>query len=144
MSQDIPASLVKEIRDKTSAPLLDCKKALEETNGNIEKAIEILKIKGLSKVDKKSGRDTSEGLIFSYIHAGGKIGVMLEVNCETDFVARNDEFQKVQSGELTAEKVEESDYVVERKAFVFKSNTQDSEQDSVVYAEDENQEKQDS
>ena len=93
MSQDIPASLVKEIRHKTSAPLLDCKKALEETNGNIEKAIEILKIKGLSKVDKKSRRDTSEGLIFSYIHAGGKIGVMLEVNCETDFVARNDEFQ---------------------------------------------------
>ena len=79
MSQDIPASLVKEIRDKTSAPLLDCKKALEETNGNIEKAIEILKIKGLSKVDKKSGRDTSEGLIFSYIHAGGKIGVMLSL-----------------------------------------------------------------
>ena len=93
MSQNISAELVKEIRDKTSAPLLDCKKALEETNGDIEKAIEILKIKGLSKVDKKSSRDTSEGLIFSYIHAGGKIGVILEVNCETDFVARNNEFQ---------------------------------------------------
>ena len=93
MSQNIPPELVKEIRDKTSAPLLDCKKALEETNGDIEKAIEILKIKGLSKVDKKSSRDTSEGLIFSYIHAGGKIGVILEVNCETDFVARNNEFQ---------------------------------------------------
>ena len=93
MSQNISAELVKEIRDKTSAPLLDGKKALEETNGDIEKAIEILKIKGLSKVDKKSSRDTSEGLIFSYIHAGGKIGVILEVNCETDFVARNNEFQ---------------------------------------------------
>jgi len=93
MSKNISAELVKQIRNKTSAPLLDCKKALEETNGDIDKAIEILKIKGLSKVDKKSGRDTSEGLIFSYIHAGGKIGVILEVNCETDFVARNDEFQ---------------------------------------------------
>ncbi len=93
MSKNISAELVKQIRNKTSAPLLDCKKALEETDGDIDKAIEILKIKGLSKVDKKSGRDTSEGLIFSYIHAGGKIGVILEVNCETDFVARNDEFQ---------------------------------------------------
>ena len=72
---------IKNLREITGAGFLDCKKALEETNGNIEKAIEILKIKGLSKVDKKSGRDTSEGLIFSYIHAGGKIGVMLEVNC---------------------------------------------------------------
>ena len=93
MSKNISAELVKQIRNKTSAPLLDCKKAREETDGDIDKAIEILKIKGLSKVDKKSGRDTSEGLIFSYIHAGGKIGVILEVNCETDFVARNDEFQ---------------------------------------------------
>ncbi len=93
MSDNISAALVKELRGKTSAPLLDCKKALEETNGDIEKAIEILKIKGLSKVDKKSGRDTLEGLVFSYIHAGGKIGVMLEINCETDFVARNQEFQ---------------------------------------------------
>ena len=93
MSKNVSAELVKQIRNKTSAPLLDCKKALEETDGDIDKAIEILKIKGLSKVDKKSGRDTSEGLIFSYIHAGGKIGVILEVNCETDFVARNDEFQ---------------------------------------------------
>ena len=89
MSDNISAALVKELRGKTSAPLLDCKKALEETNGDIEKAIEILQIKGLSKVDKKSGRDTLEGLVFSYIHAGGKIGVMLEINCETDFVARN-------------------------------------------------------
>ena len=93
MSDNISAALVKELRGKTSAPLLDCKKALEETNGDIEKAVEILKIKGLSKVDKKSGRDTLEGLVFSYIHAGGKIGVMLEINCETDFVARNQEFQ---------------------------------------------------
>ena len=92
MSDNISAALVKELRGKTSAPLLDCKKALEETNGDIEKAIEILKIKGLSKVDKKSGRDTLEGLVFSYIHAGGRLGVLLELNCETDFVAKTDDF----------------------------------------------------
>ena len=68
--------------------MLDCKKALQESEGNIDKAIEILKIKGLSKVEKKSGRNTPEGQIFSYIHAGGKIGIIVEINCETDFVAR--------------------------------------------------------
>ena len=84
---------IKKLRSLSGAGFKDCSSAIEESKGDIDKAIEILKIKGLSKVDKKSGRDTSEGLIFSYIHAGGKIGVMLEVNCETDFVARNEEFQ---------------------------------------------------
>jgi elongation factor Ts len=85
--------MVKEIRDRTGAPFIDCKKALEEVSGDFDKAIEILKIKGVAKAAKKVGRETPEGIISSYIHAGGKIGVLVEINCETDFVARNDEFQ---------------------------------------------------
>lgn len=90
---DITAQMVKELRDQTGAPFIDCKKALEETEGDNDKAVEILRIKGAAKASKKVGRETPEGLIHSYIHAGGKIGVMLEINCETDFVARNEEFQ---------------------------------------------------
>jgi len=90
---DITAQMVKEIRDRTGAPFIDCKKALEEVSGDFDKAIEILKIKGVAKAAKKVGRETPEGVISSYIHAGGKIGVLVEINCETDFVARNDEFQ---------------------------------------------------
>ncbi len=91
---EISAQMVKDIRDATSASFIDCKKALEETSGNVDKAVEILRVKGLAKASKKAGRDTPEGVVTSYIHAGGKIGVLLEVNCETDFVARNDEFQE--------------------------------------------------
>ena len=90
---DITAQMVKEIRDRTGAPFIDCKKALEEVNGDYERAIDILRIKGLAKAAKKMGRETPEGVVTSYIHAGGKIGVMAEINCETDFVARNEEFQ---------------------------------------------------
>jgi elongation factor Ts len=90
---DITAQMVKEIRDRTGAPFIDCKKALEEVSGDFDKAIEILKIKGVAKAAKKVGRETPEGTITSYVHAGGKIGVLVEINCETDFVARNDEFQ---------------------------------------------------
>jgi elongation factor Ts len=90
---DITAQRVKEIRDRTGAPFIDCKKALEEVAGDFDKAIEILKIKGVAKAAKKGGRETPEGTITSYIHAGGKIGVLVEINCETDFVARNEEFQ---------------------------------------------------
>jgi elongation factor Ts len=90
---DITAQMVKEIRDRTGAPFIDCKKALEEVAGDFDKAIEILKIKGVAKAAKKVGRETPEGTITSYIHAGGKIGVLVEINCETDFVARNGEFQ---------------------------------------------------
>lgn len=90
---EITAQMVKELRDTTGAPFIDCKKALEEVSGNLEKALDILKIRGVAKASKKVGRDTPEGTIMSYIHAGGKIGVMVEINCETDFVARNEEFQ---------------------------------------------------
>ena len=89
----ITASLVKELREKTSAGMMDCKKALTETNGDFEKAVDWLRAKGLSKAAKKADRIAAEGLVGSYIHAGGRIGVLVEVNSETDFVARNEEFQ---------------------------------------------------
>ena len=91
----ITASMVKDLRDRTGAGMMDCKQALAEAEGAVEKAIEVLRKKGLSKAAKKAGRATAEGLVTSYIHAGGKIGVLLEVNCETDFVARTDEFQEL-------------------------------------------------
>ena len=90
---EITAQMVKELRDSTGAPFIDCKKALEEVSGDMDKALDILKIRGVAKASKKVGRDTPEGTVTSYIHAGGKIGVIVEVNCETDFVARNEEFQ---------------------------------------------------
>lgn len=89
----ITASDVKELRERTSAGMLDCKKALQEAEGDFEKAIEWLRAKGLSKAAKKAGRVAAEGLVTSYIHGAGRIGVLLEVNSETDFVARNEEFQ---------------------------------------------------
>lgn len=89
----ISASDVRELREKTGAGMMDCKKALEENQGSFEKAIDWLRAKGLSKAAKKSGRVAAEGMVTSYIHAGGRIGVLLEVNSETDFVARNEEFQ---------------------------------------------------
>jgi elongation factor Ts len=93
MSIPITAQMVSELREKTGAGLLDCKKALTEANGNMEEAITILRKKGAASAAKKADRTTKEGLIESYIHVGGKVGVLLEVNCETDFVARNDEFR---------------------------------------------------
>ena len=89
----VTPSLVKELREKTSAGMLDCKKALEETKGNMDKAVEWLRKNGISKVAKKSSRVATEGSISSYIHGEGNIGVLLEVNSETDFVARNEEFK---------------------------------------------------
>lgn len=92
---EISAKAVQELRASTGAGIMDCKKALAESEGNIEKAIEILRKKGLAAATKKSGRVTSEGAVASYIHGGGKLGVLLEVNCETDFVARTDVFQQL-------------------------------------------------
>jgi elongation factor Ts len=90
---DIDVSLVKDLRQKTGAGIMDCKRALKETQGNMDKAIEFLRQKGLAKATKRVGRRADEGLIGSYIHAGGRIGVLVEVNCETDFVARTQEFK---------------------------------------------------
>jgi len=89
---EITALLVKELREKTNLGMMECKKALVETNGDMEKAIEFLRKKGILKADSKSDRITSQGTIGTYVH-GGKIGVMVEVNCETDFVAKNEDFQ---------------------------------------------------
>lgn len=89
----IEASSVRELRDRTSAGVLDCKNALEEANGDFEKAGEILRKKGLAKAMKKGSRGTPEGKVGSYIHTNGKVGVLIEINCETDFVAKNDVFE---------------------------------------------------
>jgi len=89
----VSAEAVKELRNRTGAGMMDCKRALEETGGDIEKAIEILRMKGLAAAAKKAGRVAKEGLVHAYIHGGGRIGVLIEVNCETDFVARTEEFQ---------------------------------------------------
>lgn len=89
----ITASLVNELRQKTGAGMMDCKKALTENAGDLEKAVDYLRAKGLSAAAKKSGRLASEGLVHSYIHGGGRVGVLLEVNCETDFVALNEDFK---------------------------------------------------
>lgn len=90
---DISAKLVKELRDKTGAGMMDCKKALKENDGDIEKSIEWLRQKGIASASKKEGRVAAEGLVDSYIHTGGRVGVLVEVNCETDFVARREEFK---------------------------------------------------
>jgi elongation factor Ts len=89
---EINAALVKELRDKTGSGIMDCKQALKENNGDLEKALDFLRKKGLATAQKRSSRDAKEGVVQSYIHMGGKIGVMVEVNCETDFVAKNEDF----------------------------------------------------
>ena len=92
---NITAKLVKDLRDKTGAGMMDCKKALNETEGNLDKALEWLRKKGIASAEKKSGRVAAEGSIGSYIHTGSRVGVLLELNCETDFVARGDIFQSL-------------------------------------------------
>ncbi len=91
----ITAEAVKDLRERTGAGMMDCKRALEETNGDVEQAVKNLRERGLAAAAKKAGRDAREGLVSSYIHTGGRVGVLIEVNCETDFVARTDEFQRL-------------------------------------------------
>lgn len=92
---DISATMVKELRNKTGAGIMDCKEALKVNNGDIEQAAGWLRQKGISKAEKKASRETNEGQVGSYIHPGGRVGVLVEVNCETDFVAKTDEFQEL-------------------------------------------------
>lgn len=94
-TSNVSAAQVKELREKTGAPMMDCKNALTESKGNVEEAIVYLRKRGIATAAKKSSRVTSEGSVISYIHAGGKIGVLLEVNCESDFVARTDDFKEL-------------------------------------------------
>src|SRR6059036_3332481 len=93
MATMISAKDVAELRARTGAGMMDCKKALEETSGDLEKAVDVLRAKGAAKADKRAGREASEGLIGSYVHHDGKIGVIVELNCETDFVARTEDFK---------------------------------------------------
>ncbi len=92
---EITAAMVKELRERTGAGMMDCKKALKETDGNMDKAIDFLREKGLAAAAKKEGRIAAEGIVDSYIHMGGTVGVLVEVNCETDFVAKTDEFKEL-------------------------------------------------
>ena len=92
MTLTIDANTVKQLRDKTGAGMMDCKNALKESNGDLDGAIDYLRKSGAAKAEKKGSRETKEGLVYSYIHAGGRLGVMIEVNCETDFVAKTDGF----------------------------------------------------
>ena len=92
---EISMSAVKDLREKTGAGMVDCKNALVEADGDVEKAVELLRKKGMATADKKSGRVTAEGAVGSYIHMGGKVGVMVEINCESDFVSRGEEFQQL-------------------------------------------------
>lgn len=91
---EITAKAVKQLRESTGLGMMDCKKALQETDGDLEKAVDYLRKQGLSAVEKRAGREATEGLVVSYIHPGSRLGVLLEVNCETDFVARTDDFQQ--------------------------------------------------
>jgi elongation factor Ts len=95
MSTRIGADAVKELRERTGAGFMDCKRALEEADGDFEKAVALLRERGYAAAARKAGREAREGLIGSYIHTGGRLGVLIEVNCETDFVARNEEFQRL-------------------------------------------------
>lgn len=95
---EISATMVKELRAKTGAGIMDCREALSANNGNVEEAAGWLRQKGISKADKKASRETNEGQVGSYIHMGGRVGVLVEVNCETDFVAKTDEFGELVAG----------------------------------------------
>jgi elongation factor Ts len=125
----ITSELVKELRDRTGVGMMDCKKALVETGGDVEKAIQHLREKGLSAAAKRAGRETKEGSVFSYIHPGARLGVLVEVDCETDFVARTDDFQELgknlamqvaASSPLTVSREELPEDVVEREREIFK------------------------
>ena len=95
VTETISASMVKELREKTGAPMMDCRNALAEAKGNMEEAVVVLRKRGMASAAKKASRTASEGAVGTYIHAGGKIGVLIEVNCESDFVARTDDFQEL-------------------------------------------------
>jgi elongation factor Ts len=141
---DIKAGDVKALRDRTGAAIMDCKAALSEAQGDIDKAIEILRVKGQASAAKRSGRATSEGIVTSYIHATGKVGVLVEVQCETDFVARSDEFKEFArevaihvAGTpspplvVSAEEIPEEAREAERKVFEAKAREEGKPEDIV-------------
>jgi elongation factor Ts len=130
---DISAAMVKELREATGSGIMDCKRMLAEADGNMEKAVELLRKKGLAKAAKRAGRSTSEGVIHSYIHTGAKLGVLVEINCESDFVAKTDDFIEfakniamhiaaANPAGLTPEDVDKT--VVEKEREIFKAQMQ--------------------
>ena len=131
----ITSQMVKELRDKTNAGMMDCKKALTETEGDLEKAVDLLRQKGLAVAQKRASRATSEGTIQTYIHAGGKLGVMVEVGCETDFVAKTDDFlafakdmamQVAASNPVATQREDVSAEMINREKEIYKQQALDS------------------
>ena len=134
MKTEINAKIVKKLRDETGAGMMNCKKALTETNGDYEKAVQSLKLKGMATADKKASRNTNEGLIYSYIHTGSKLGILVEINCETDFVARREEFsdlakniamQIASNTEIEVVSMEDISDAVKEKAWNFEGAKED-------------------
>ena len=134
MKTEINAQTVKKLREQTGAGMMNCKKALEDHNGDFEKAVEALRLKGMATADKKSSRNTNEGVIYSYIHTGSKLGILLEVNCETDFVARREEFtdlaknvamQIASNPEIEVVSISDISESEREKAFEFESAKED-------------------
>ncbi len=132
---EINPQYIKELREKTGAGIMDCKRALADSNGDMNKAVEFLRIKGLASAEKKVSRATKDGLVTSYIHAGGKIGVMVEINCETDFVARTPDFQNLckdiamhiaASGPMYVKKEDVASDVINKERAVFTAQTIES------------------
>lgn len=132
---EITAAMVKDLRDKTNAGMMDCKKALQETGGDMEKAVDLLRQKGLAKAMKRSGREASEGMVHAYIHGGGRMGVLLEINCETDFAAKSDDFIEftrniamhiAASNPLGVEKGDIPDEVIERERAIFMAQAKET------------------
>ena len=141
---EISASDVKDLRERTGAAIMDCKAALAEADGDVDKAIEILRVKGQASAAKRSGRATSEGLVASYIHATGKVGVLVEIQCETDFVARSDDFKEFANEVaihiagapspplyVSADEITEDDREAERKVFEEKAREEGKPDDIV-------------
>ena len=134
MKTEIDAKIVKKLRDETGAGMMTCKKALAENDGDYEKAVESLKLKGMATADKKASRNTNEGLIYSYIHTGSKLGILVEINCETDFVARREEFsdlakniamQIASNTEIEVVSMEDISDAVKEKAWNFEGAKED-------------------
>ncbi len=132
---EITAQAVKELRDKTGAGMMDCKNALKEAAGDIEKAVELLRKKGIAKAEKKATREVKDGLVEAYIHPGGKLGVLLEVNCETDFVANTDDFKEfthniamhiAASNPLTVSREEVTPELIEKEKRIYMEQAMES------------------
>jgi elongation factor Ts len=134
MKTEIDAKIVKKLRDQTGAGMMDCKKALLDNYGDYQKAIESLRLKGMATADKKANRNTNEGLIYSYIHTGNKLGILLEINCETDFVARREEFselakniamQLASNSEITVVSTKDISESLKEEVYKFESSKED-------------------